>query len=78
MRGKAKSVLMSLANEFPTVGRFVCFTRENSSDTRSFYCLTERQIERVAGVVNRMSRKGSLRIHAHIWGWAGCREAGAR
>jgi len=76
MRGKAKSVLVSLLAEkrYAEVMPFVSFTRLNSCDTRSFYNVTEKQIDRVRRVVKHMVADGQLEIYLHNWGWAGCRE----
>ena len=76
MRGRAKSVLMALRSErgYTELGAFVSFTRRDSNHTRSFYNLTERQIDRVRRVVTRMGDNGQLEIYLHNWGWAGCRE----
>lgn len=72
MRGRAKSVLVSL--QTTTIGPFISFTRRSSDNTRSFYDVTEKQIDRVRRVVRRMAANGQLEIYLHNWGWAGCRE----
>ena len=75
MRGKAKAVLMSVEKR-DGLDPFVIFTRwkPKLEGDRVFHHITGRQIERVAGAVNRMSRIGKLSVYAHAWGWAGRRK----
>ena len=72
MRGKADRVLLSLG--LGTHRPFICFARPDNNQTRTFYSVTAKQIDRVAEVVERMAAKDELEIYLHRWGWAGCRE----